>query len=121
MSDKKIILGQKIRYLLEQNNLNQPDLAKYLGFSKQNVNAMLKKEAIQSDILVRVCQFLHTNPNEILDWRDPYSLHNTVSMASDYKVHYQTNIDAMQQLIESQKDTIALLKEQLAQCRDSTK
>ena len=63
----KMIVYTKLGLLLQQRKMLWSDLRK-AGLSQNMPTRLLKNENINGDTLNKVCEYLHVQPGEIMEW-----------------------------------------------------
>ena len=62
-----MIIFNKLEKLLKKQNMTWKDLRK-AGLSQNMPTRFSKNENISSDTLNKVCEYLHVQPSEIMEW-----------------------------------------------------
>ena len=62
-----MIIFNKLEKLLKKRNMTWKDLRK-AGLSQNMPTRFSKNENISSDTLNKVCEYLHVQPSEIMEW-----------------------------------------------------
>ena len=62
-----MIVYKKLGLLLEERNLSWSDLRK-AGLSQNMPTRFAKNENINGDTINKVCEYLHVQPSEIMEW-----------------------------------------------------
>ena len=68
--DRKMNMGERIKYLRLKNKLTQTDIADYIGTNKQAVfkyeNGIIKN--IPLDKIEKIAEILHVSPAYLVGW-----------------------------------------------------
>lgn len=56
-----IHIGSKIKEIVKQRGITTVEFAEHINYSRRNVYSIFKKESIDTDLLVRISEFLEYN------------------------------------------------------------
>lgn len=63
-----MIVYYKLDTLLSQRKITKTQLCKDTGISTNVVSKISKNEVFKTDTLNRICEYLHVQPSEIMEW-----------------------------------------------------
>ena len=63
-----MIVYDKLGDYLKSQNMKYIDLQKALGLSPSMTAKFTKNRTISTDTLNRICEYLHVQPSEIMEW-----------------------------------------------------
>ena len=63
-----MIVYYKLDTLLKERKITKTQLTKDTGISTNIVSKISKNEVLKTDTLNRVCEYLHVQPSEIMEW-----------------------------------------------------
>ena len=63
-----MIVYYKLDKLLEERQITKTQLCKDTGISTNVVSKISKNEVFKTDTLNRICEYLHVQPSEIMEW-----------------------------------------------------
>ena len=63
-----MIVYNKLGDYLKSQNMKYIDLQKALGLSPSMTAKFTKNRTISTDTLNRICEYLHVQPSEIMEW-----------------------------------------------------
>ena len=63
-----MIVYDKLGDYLKSQNMKYIDLQNALGFSPSMTAKFTKNRIISTDTLNRICEYLHVQPSEIMEW-----------------------------------------------------
>ena len=65
---KSVIVYYKLDTLLKERKITKTQLTKDTGISTNIVSKISKNEVLKTDTLNRICEYLHVQPSEIMEW-----------------------------------------------------
>ena len=63
-----MIVYYKLDTLLKEQKITKTQLTKDTGISTNIVSKISKNEVLKTDTLNRICEYLHVQPSEIMEW-----------------------------------------------------
>ena len=63
-----MIVYYKLDTLLDERKITKTQLCKDTGISTNVVSKISKNEVFKTDTLNRICEYLHVQPSEIMEW-----------------------------------------------------
>ena len=63
-----MIVYYKLDTLLSERKITKTQLCKDTGISTNIVSKISKNEVFKTDTLNRICEYLHVQPSEIMEW-----------------------------------------------------
>ena len=63
-----MIVYYKLDTLLSERKITKTQLCKDTGISTNVVSKISKNEVFKTDTLNRICEYLHVQPSEIMEW-----------------------------------------------------
>ena len=63
-----MIVYYKLNTLLDERKITKTQLCKDTGISTNVVSKISKNEVFKTDTLNRICEYLHVQPSEIMEW-----------------------------------------------------
>lgn len=63
-----MIVYYKLDTLLSERKITKTQLCKGTGISTNVVSKISKNEVFKTDTLNRICEYLHVQPSEIMEW-----------------------------------------------------
>lgn len=63
-----MIVYYKLDTLLDERKITKTQLCKDTGISTNVVSKISKNEIFKTDTLNRICEYLHVQPSEIMEW-----------------------------------------------------
>ena len=63
-----MIVYYKLDTLLKERKITKTQLTKDTGISTNIVSKISKNEVLKTDTLNRICEYLHVQPSEIMEW-----------------------------------------------------
>ncbi len=63
-----MIVYYKLDTLLSERKITKTQLCKDTGISTNVVSKISKNEIFKTDTLNRICEYLHVQPSEIMEW-----------------------------------------------------
>lgn len=63
-----MIVYYKLDTLLSKRKITKTQLCKDTGISTNVVSKISKNEVFKTDTLNRICEYLHVQPSEIMEW-----------------------------------------------------
>ncbi len=108
MSKAPTLLGEYIKYLVEEQNITLTELGKKINKTSQNVLDIYKRTAIDSDLLISISKVLNKNVFEYFDQIEPIQTFRQQEIAQ-----WESRIAALEQQINTQQETIRLLENHL--------
>ena len=63
-----MIVYYKLDTLLNERKITKTQLCKDTGISTNVVSKISKNEVFKTDTLNRICEYLHVQPSEIMEW-----------------------------------------------------
>ena len=82
-----MIVYKKLGLLLKERNLSWSDLKK-AGLSQNMPTRLAKNEKINGDTINKVCEYLHVQPSEIMEWipDEEYAKANSEKLAIEAQI-----------------------------------
>ncbi len=108
----KIHVGKIVNEILLNQNLTKTSFANKLHYSKQNINALLKKESWNSDTILRSSIILNVNIFEILATMVSKKTENTSSGKIKIKFD-KKEIETLKKEISYLKEISSLLRDKI--------
>lgn len=83
-----MIVYYKLDTLLSERKITKTQLCKDTGISTNVVSKISKNEVFKTDTLNRVCEYLHVQPSEIMEWipDEEYEKQNAELTAIDAQI-----------------------------------
>ena len=63
-----MIVYYRLDSLLKERNITKTKLCKDTGISTNVISKISKNEVLKTDTLNRICEYLHVQPSEIMEW-----------------------------------------------------
>ena len=63
-----MIVYYKLDTLLDERKITKTQLCKDTGISTNVVSKISKNEVFKTDTINRICEYLHVQPSEIMEW-----------------------------------------------------
>ena len=63
-----MIVYYKLDKLLNERKITKTQLCKDTGISTNVISKISKNEVFKTDTLNRICEYLHVQPSEIMEW-----------------------------------------------------
>ena len=63
-----MIVYEKLMNLLSEKNMNKRQLSEAIGIKANTMSALSKNRNVNMDTLNRICEYLHVQPSDIMEW-----------------------------------------------------
>ena len=63
-----MIVYEKLMNLLSEKNMNKRQLSEAIGIKAKTMSALSKNRNVNMKTINRICEYLHVQPSEIMEW-----------------------------------------------------
>ena len=63
-----MIVYEKLMDLLSEKNMNKRQLSEAIGIKANTMSALSKNRNVNMETINRICEYLHVQPSEIMEW-----------------------------------------------------
>jgi transcriptional regulator with XRE-family HTH domain len=114
-----INIGFKIKEIAESKNLSQEDLGKLINKTKQNVGDIYKRESVDTELLLKLCEVLKFDFFDLLYEEEPLKgIRNNLLSLKAKEIHdlkedisrKDLRIKDLEETISAQKKLIVVLE-----------
>jgi uncharacterized coiled-coil protein SlyX/DNA-binding Xre family transcriptional regulator len=107
MDTVKNPIGLQLKQLAKSKKIPISDIAERMHLSTQGVYNIFTRKSVGSEVLIKFCEAIGANPNEVLGIGSVGRL--TSNINNDQTYMFQKQIEELQKLVAQQSQTIAQL------------
>ena len=63
-----MIVYDKLMNILSERKMNKRQLSEAIGIKANTMSALSKNRNVNTETLNRICEYLHVQPSEIMEW-----------------------------------------------------